>query len=243
MKIEMCIAIIQGTFTLVAAISTAWFALWFYHKQKEYELVKQRYLEGSVDVIASEIDNSLGIFNHNWARCLNLVKAYRDQEDNFDIKELDSGFIEYEVVNFHQIEHHRLFTLTGTLIYWKMYQLILAFVTSSVSVMQHEIPDAIKTKLTTEKIEAEHSAIVEEAFKHLAKLQKDSHRFARFSGELNNLAAILEQEKLSVKKIQDFKLKDEVKKSISCIKETYKDDLNDSEDEGANQIIQPETPC
>ena len=56
MNTEVCIALIQGVFTIVAALLTAWFALSFYHRQKEYEIVKQRYLDGSIDVLASEIE-------------------------------------------------------------------------------------------------------------------------------------------------------------------------------------------
>jgi len=233
MSTEICIVLLEGTFTLIAALLTAWFALFFYHKQKEYELVKQRYLDGSVDVIASEIDDSLGVFNHNWARCLNVLKKYRDMEQDFDIKDLDIGFIDYEARHFHQIAHYRLHALTGSLCYWHMYQKIMAFVTNNIAIMQHEIPDTIKTKLTSEAIEADHQIIVEDAFKLLRKIQKKSHEFAHFSEELHTIAAILEQEKLSVKKVKDFKEKDEIKNSINNINTRYKEYLADSNDEYA----------
>ena len=231
MNTEVCVALIQGAFTIMAALLTAWFALTFYYRQKEYELVKQRYLDGSVDVIASEIDTSLGVFNHNWARCLNILKTYRDAGELFDTNDLDIGFIEYESVNFNQIAHYRLHALTGSQVYWHIYQKTLAFVTNSVTLMQHEIPDVIKAKLKTEAIDATKDIIVEDAFDRLRTLQEESHKFSFLSSELQVIATLLEQEKLSVKKIKTFNKRSEIIKSINNINSIFKDELAESDDE------------
>lgn len=230
MNTEICVAIIQGVFGVIAALTTAWFALFLYRKQKEYDLVKQRYLDGSIDILASEVDNSLGIYNHNWARCLNILKSYRDAPDLFDVNELKHGYIEYESVKFNEIAHHRLHTLTGSLVYWKIYQKTMAFITNSVSIIQHEIPDTIKAKLTTDSIQSEHAEIVEHAFNVLKELQNESFRFAEFSKELRVLSSALEQEQLSIKNIYKFKNKSVVINSINNIENTYKDDLGEDED-------------
>jgi hypothetical protein len=86
--------IIKGGFTLAAAGLAAWVALRLYFRQKEYELIKQRYLEGSVDIVSAEVEQALGVLMNNWARCLNIVKAYRDERADFDLQELkrDSSF-------------------------------------------------------------------------------------------------------------------------------------------------------
>ena len=223
MSNEFCLLLLEGLFTLIAALLTAWFAIYFYHKQKEYELVKQRYLDGAIDVIASEIDVSLGVFNHNWARCLNILKSFRDNEDNFDINDLNIGFIDYQSTNFNQVAHNRLHNLTGTLAYWDVYQQVMAFVTSNVELMQHEITDTIKAKITTDSINADRKKIVKDAFELLHKIQKESHEFAYLSEELQAIASLLEQEKLSIKKVKTFKDKKEVIHSISNIKSRYKD--------------------
>ena len=225
MSTDLFIVLLEGLFTLVAALIAAWFALTFYYKQKEYELVKQRYLDGSIDVLASEIESALGIFNHNWARCLNILKAYRDQKDSFDIKDLSEGFIEYESTNFHEIAHHRLQTLTGSQVYWQIYQLLMAFVTNSVSKIQHEIPDTIKAKLTTNLIEKDHSVVVEHAFSVLKELQEESHKYAPYSRDLQVLSTLLEQEKLSVKKVISFRNKTEVINSVASINAAYETEL------------------
>jgi hypothetical protein len=45
---------------------------------------------------------------HNWARCLNIVKAYRDEKANFDIGELDKGFQNLDFSKIQRIAHHRI---------------------------------------------------------------------------------------------------------------------------------------
>ena len=97
--------------TIVAAGIGILFAAWLgsltYFKQKEYELVKERYLEGAIDVVASEIDQTFEVSKHNWARCLNIMKAFRDEKKAFDLKELSIGFRDMELA-LHQIAHHRI---------------------------------------------------------------------------------------------------------------------------------------
>jgi hypothetical protein len=46
----LCIELIKGLFTLAAAGLAAYIALRMYFRQKEYALIKQRYLEGSMPI-------------------------------------------------------------------------------------------------------------------------------------------------------------------------------------------------
>lgn len=227
MNNELCIELIKGAFTLVGAILTAWLAILFYFRQKEYELVKQRYLEDSVDVVASEMEKAFGIHSHNWARCLNIVKAYRDQEDNFDPEELEKGFIEYESANFQTIAHHRLQVLTKSQTYWEVCQLALAFVTNNDSVMRREIPDTIKTKLTTNIIASPHSEVVEKCFTHLKEINENSHKYAILGAQLQVVSRVLEREKMSFKELEQFHEKKQITNGIATLEATYADKLSE----------------
>jgi hypothetical protein len=92
----LSVEIIKGIFTLVPVALGAWIGLRLYFRQKEYELIKQRYLEGAVDIVAAEVEQAFGTFSHNWARCLNIVKAFRDAQNDFDAKELEKGFLDLD---------------------------------------------------------------------------------------------------------------------------------------------------
>src|SRR3954463_7558992 len=99
----LCIELIKGAFTLAAAALAAWVALSLYFRQKEYELIKQRYLEGAVDVVAADFEAALGVLSHNWARCLHVVKLYRDEEEHLDLAELDKGFLDVDASSFSRV--------------------------------------------------------------------------------------------------------------------------------------------
>jgi len=107
-------AILQASLALLAAALAAWFAVHTYFRQREYELIISRYLEGGVDMLAAEIERVAAIFNHNWARCLSILSSYRDLENGFNIAELEKGFLELQSSNLNAIGHHKLYTLVGT---------------------------------------------------------------------------------------------------------------------------------
>lgn len=108
MDAAICQELFKGLITLVVGLAVAYVGLWLYFRQKEYELVKQRHLEQCIDVIASELELALGTFSHNWARCLQILKDYRDMEVHFDIKQLSAGFLELHSSRFQRIAHFRL---------------------------------------------------------------------------------------------------------------------------------------
>ena len=119
--------ILQQVWHCLSAALAGWFAVQTYFRQREHELILSRYLEGGIDLLAAELQRVITIFNHNWARCLSVLAAFRDLEADFDIAELQKGFIDLESSNPNVVAHHRLFTLVGTHEYWMAYQAATAF--------------------------------------------------------------------------------------------------------------------
>lgn len=201
MTTALCLELIKGLFTLVAAGLAAWVALRLYFRQKEYELIKQRYLEGAIDVVAAEVEQALGVVNHNWARCLNVMKAFRDEKSHFSIEELSKGFLDLDSSKFHRVPHHRIGNLIGSQIFWEVYQLAMAFAANSNTFITKEIPEAIRIKLTTDLIKEGPEQMVDEMFNQLQDIDKESHKFASLIRELHTLGLLLESERLSFKKL------------------------------------------
>lgn len=213
--------IIKGTFTLAAAGLAAWVALRLYFRQKEYELIKQRYLEGAVDIVAAEVEQALGVVHHNWARCLNIVKAYRDEKTDFDIRELEKGFQVLDSSKFHRVPHHRIGNLTGSQLTWQIYQFAMAFAANANTKITKEIPDTIKLKLTTHRIASEPQTIADAMFKELQKIDEESHKYACLTRELHTLGLMLETERLSFKRIVKFSERNEVKKLLNRLQTDF----------------------
>ena len=218
--------LLQTSLALFAAALTGWFAVQRYYQQREYELILSRYLEGGLDLLAAEAERVTAAFHHNWARCLSVLGAYRDLESNFDLSEFDKGFVELQSSNLNIVAHYRLFTLVGTHEYWSVYQSAMAFFTSANVVLVKQIPDAIRIKLTTTRIEHSHAEVTEEGFKE-AKLQEEkSQRFVQLVAELQVLSAALESERFRFRELKKFQNKAEVKASVARLKKLFAEDLS-----------------
>jgi hypothetical protein len=217
--------LLQTSLSLLAAALAAWFAVQTYYQQREYELIISRYLEGGLDLLASEVERVVAVYNHNWARCLSIISSYRDQESDFDLNELEKGFIELQSSNLNVIGHHKLFSLVGTHEYWSVYQSAMAFFTNANAVLVKQIPDVIRIKLTTARIQVNHAGIVEESFQEAKEQQDQSHKYVQLVAELQTLSAVLESERVRFKNLKDFRNKKEVQESLERLRRTFQEEL------------------
>jgi len=211
--------------TILVGIGIAKYGLTVYYKQKEYELVKQRYLEGAIDVIASEIELALGTFSHNWARSLNILKAYRDTPDTFNTAELKEGFLQLESLRFHRIAQHRIRMLSGSDVIWNTFQLAMAFAGTADATATKEIPETIRQKIEFNNIQSSPGEIVDVGFDELKKLDEESHKFAITLRTLQVMAVELEQQKLDFKAIASFHHRKSVQEALEELENSFKEEL------------------
>lgn len=215
----------RGGVTIAAACLAAWLGVKVFLRQKEYDLVKQRYLEGGIDVVAAHQEEALGIFHHNWARCLQLVKMFRDAQESFDLDQLQQGFLELDSSKFHAIPHHRLQILVRTQVFWEVYQMALAFAVNANAKVTKEIPETIRLKITTVKLSADIKHIAKESFEYLKELEEKSHKFGMLTRELEVLAGTLQTGNLTFKNVLAFNEKPEVKASIERLEKEFANEL------------------
>jgi hypothetical protein len=197
--------VIRGSFTVGAAGFASWLAMKVFLHQKEFELVKQRYLEGGIDEVAAQHEAVFGIFNHNWARCLQLTKMFRDTKGAFDIAELQRGFLYLDASKFCTIAHHRIGVLTGTQLYWNVYQLALSYAVNANSSVTVEIPEVYRLKITTDKFTDDFDEIAKTSFERLKKLQLDSHQFSELTLALETLANTLQTGPFTFETVKEFR--------------------------------------
>ncbi|MDZ7593487.1 MAG: hypothetical protein U0932_02435 [Thiobacillus sp.] len=211
---QICIELIKGAFTLAAVALGAVIALRVYFRQKEYELVKQRYLEGGVDVIASEIESAFGVASHNWARCLQVCKSFRDTGANFDMKELERGFLDLDNSQFQQIAHHRIGSLIQSQVIWETFQSAMAYASSANATYTKEVPETIRLRCTTDLIDHDQASMANTMLDNLRELHDSSFKYAPIMRELHVLSLMLEAERLNLKKIANFSKRREVQQLI-----------------------------
>jgi len=226
---ELCEIIVKGIVTFCVAAGAARVSIYYFFKQKEYELVKDRYLNGSIDLLLSELENGLSVTSHNFSRALNLIKAYRDQGDDFDQSELKKGFVETSPFKFHHVANHRLQILSGSDIFWNTYQLALSYISKANTMLTDEIIDVIRMKESTDRISLDRDALIEPMFRE-AKIQHDlSFKYSEMLHQFQTIADLLEKNGMTFKQIESFRTKPEVIKVIDMLQKKFSDELTELE--------------
>lgn len=208
---------------MMAVAIGASIALHSYFRQKEYELVKQRYLDGGVDVVASELELTLGIVCHNWARCSQVCKSFRDSGVNFDIKELERGFLDMDSSHFQQIAHHRVNSLIQSEVIWEAFQVAMAYAASANNMFTKEVPEAIRLRCTTNLIAEDQASMANTMLDDLRECHDNGFKYALIIRELYALSLMLEAEKLNIKAIAKFSKRREVQQLIERLRTSFPD--------------------
>ena len=219
---------IKAVGPIAALLVGPWIAMRVYYRQKEYETTKQRYLEGCLDVIAAQLQATLGTVSHNYARCMGLCRAFRDYGSDFDSSDLVKGFHELDNSKFHQTEHYRLRTLIQSDLAWSFYQAALAYAAKADATLSKEIPDTLRMLSKKPERERDRKADAERLINDARALHNQSFAFATLQSELNSLAAVLEREKLGTSEVQAFSTRPEVIQAVERLQRAY-DDLPPSD--------------
>lgn len=214
--------VVRGVFTLLAVIIGSTIALRGYFRQKEYELTKQRYLEEGIDLVEASLKDAIGVLSHNYARSLELCRAFKNLGAKISVAELDKGYIALSAEKFQQIAHTRVSTLTGTALIWEIYQEALADIEHANSVISHEIPNSIRVSLEKGEALYNHNNSAD----LMAKTAREQHdvqfRYQNFFIELHRLGVILERVKMSLKFVAKFQNKKDVQEILEKLRSEFK---------------------
>ena len=106
----------------------------------------------------------------------------------------------------------------------------LAFAETANAMVTNEIPETIRLKLTTTKLNADIKRIAEESFKHMKELEDKSHKFSVLTRELEALAGMFQTENFTFKNVLAFNEKAEVKESIERLRREFSNELKTHDD-------------
>ncbi len=214
--------------TVFAAIIAPLIGLLVYHRQREYELVRNRYLVDGIDVILSHVEYAQGVFRHNWARSLNLIQQFRDAGKDTSKDLYSTGFIQLDPNRFEISRNYILIELVGDDIYAHIQELMFAYVSSANSFFVNDLCQMVRMYIEgTKEFEIKHNnyQIAEEYTKYTIEKEECFRKYYSLLGELRNVSAILVREKFTFKGIKNFREKTEVKESIKRLKSEFEEEL------------------
>ncbi|HQS32938.1 hypothetical protein [Polaromonas sp.] len=184
---DVSIELLKSGATLASVALAAGIGFFFYFRQKEYELTKQRYLDQGLDVVAAALDSALGVVSHNYARSLQLCRQYRDLGSHFQVKELERGFLELDNSKFQQTAHYRVGSLLGDQVVWEIFQSALAYAASANALIAQEIPDAMRILASEPEGSRDLKTTADTMISELRFRHDEGFKFALLSRELHAL--------------------------------------------------------
>lgn len=204
---------IKAFLTACAGTIAAWIGLKIYFRQKEYELVKQRYLENSLDIITAELELRYNVLSHNWQVCIEALQRVKINSPHLKIDGYQKDFATLPEIKFLQAPHARLQSLTKTDAYRAAYLNALINFQLANDFITKEIPTHIekfKSGEIKDSPDQFHSLAMSYAKTHVQRGLE--HR--KTIESLHALTAELESINLGRKDISTFSNRKKVKKII-----------------------------
>jgi hypothetical protein len=243
--LEIYQTIFKGLVAFCVAAGAARLGIYYFFKQKEYEIVKSRYLDASVDLLLVELENGLNIVSHNYSRTLNIVKDYRDHEGEFDLSKLKKGFIDIDKTKLNMVAHHRLDALCGSDVFWSTYQLALVCFSDVNIKLTHEIMNIISNEELTnislpkqvdtlgsqgriDKFSVRKKQLCNRMAEKAKVIYEESLKYTQLVHQFQIIADLLEKDGMTFKQIENFRIKPEVVEVVKMIKKEFSEELCDN---------------
>jgi hypothetical protein len=216
--------LIAGATTVLAAGIAVWGGIWAFRRQKEHELVQRRYLDEGLDVVISIAEAALSIYSHNWARCTEIIKTFRDLQ-NVTADDLIIGFLPLPENRFAFTAHYRVNVIVDSPVIWQVFQLVIAFAQRGCTITKEEIPVGLREVLRHGPDPAKRDETVQAAMQAITELDKDSYRFHIFAQQMNRIARVVEEGSFTFKSIKSLREHTEVKSAVEELEKAFADKL------------------
>lgn len=204
---------------------TAKSAIVQYFKQREYELVLERYLSGSIDLLAASLELQMQNYRYNWGRALTVVKQFRNQKNTFDFSKIDTSLKPISVSDFNYIAQYRLGEITGSHTIWNVYQIALANLKSTNDFITDDLFMMLKSSSGKSISDKERTEKVDKAIEVLSKHSHENDSYLILIEKLHAISKMLETQKLTFKQISKMKNKDEIKSINNSLEESFKEEF------------------
>lgn len=209
--------------TLLAGWLAYWFGLKKYYKEKEHEMLQQRYLKDGVDNYAKQVEKSLNVFMDNWKLSILLLKMYREFGNLVELSYFEKKYQNIKLENIAIITNQKYATLVGGTNQYQYIQLLASFVDEATNFMRSDLFSTIKLQVKSNRpIEPK---IIDVGIKKLKELENESRKYYSLLSECQKIGEELERGKVSSKDIVNFHKRTTVVESVQRLEEIFKEDL------------------
>lgn len=208
---SLIISISKFGASAILAIAAAVLAYWRYRKEKEYDLVRKRYLEDGLDLLIQSIESTMGVYHQNrtWAyHCLETSSEDQviDIYEQVALLPLDPSILSTTPIYRVNILINDKEVLFKTLPRFYVFLRNAYISCQSALELGRSLRDETGSKVDRSRITQR---------EELSQIHEQFTQYHRFLFQLQELAKILEKEKFTFRKIGRFYKRPRVR-TISC---------------------------
>ena len=223
--------------TVLSAIAAALIApplgLAIYRRQKQHEIVRERYLDNGLDVISGNAERALGVFRHNWQRGLNAIKHFRDLGEDMPRDLYKGGYIELAPSDFDTSHSFVLNELLGDEIYHQAQQLLYSFVANANTFLAYDLASFIRIAVEGgEEIEfTENPAgLIPQYIERCKKLDQRSNDFYKLLEAYYELSSAFARKQFTFQTVERFRREAIVVQRTQELRELFREALEKYEE-------------
>ena len=217
---------------IVAAVLVYYLGRYAYFRQKEYELITERYLTEGIDAISGNVDRSLALFRHNWWKSTVVLKHFRDLGKDMRSDLYKTAFLEPDPSLFEIWRDYRLMDVVGDDIFNRAHQSLDAFVRNTYAFFQDDLVAMVRVTIEGGKeieLKASREQMISEYMDEVERLDIQAKRYYILLGELQKLSSLIQTERFSFSNLKKLKERPEVQDSIATLKKEFSDTLEPAE--------------
>lgn len=218
-----------GLTTLLAGFIAYLLGLRAYHIQREYELVRRRYLDEGLDAFAADVEHALIIFKNNWQHSLTVLKYYREMDAGMRKELLDEGYLDLDMSQFRVRPNYRVAELVGDKVFWNVQQLLFAFVGTSTSFFKDDLGGAVRHAILGTPLKGKKEDMIRDYVSECENKLNQANRYYVLLAEVQNVITEFEKRRLTLKDIHKFKNRPEMRNIIERLNNSFEDKLKKHE--------------
>lgn len=217
--------IINVLSALGAAVIAYYVGLRTYFRQKEFELVQKRYLYEGIDKVASEAEEALNVFQHNWAVSLFALKLFRDIGPKPASAYCQKALLTLQHSSPEVGPGYRLKALVGNDVFWEVQQMLLGDVLAASFFFMRDLGGTFDAAAEGKEPKVTPQQVYDKLYKECMRWKQIVDPFYRLVGALQNISIGLEGKRFRFRTIQNFKNTDVVRRGVEELRMEFGDRL------------------
>jgi hypothetical protein len=219
-----------------AAFLAYWLGSRSYFKQKEFELVRNRYLEGGLDRVSTQAEEALSVLTHNFQHAIKILRVFRDIGPA-PAAQMCGGFKGLETGVLELVAVHRLQELVQDGIFWDVRQLLYSAGQEYHTLLADDMGGAIKAIAEGAEFKVTKDELLKTYEERVIRGYIDATKFSMLVSCLHEVASALQAQRLTLKSVREFHKEAVVTEATKKLREKFRTQIKPLDQELRNMGI------